>query len=135
MLGLEGDAIHRTLAIRPHLPQTWNIEFANYRVGKTIVSGSIHRSKGEARVSLNLSGEPLDVTISPAFAPGAALISAEVNGKESAAQSEATSGDTHFTMRTGAAQAIEALIRVNEPLEAPPVLPLPLPGDPTPAHR
>ena len=135
MLGLEGDAIHRTLAIRPHVPQTWSVEFENYRVGKTIVSGTIHRSKGEARISLTLSGEPMEVTISPAFAPGAMLISAQVNGKEAAAKSEATSGDTHITIRTGATQAIEALIKVNEGVEAAPTLPLPMPGDPAPPHR
>lgn len=135
MLGLEGDAIHRTLAIRPHLPQTWSVEFANYRVGRTIVSGAIRRSKGEARVSLTISGGSLDVTISPAFAPGATMISAEVNGTKAAATPEATSGDTHVTIRTGAVEAVEAIIRVNENAEAPPVLELPMPGDPAPAHR
>jgi len=135
MLGLEGDAIHRTLAIRPHLPQTWSVEFAHYRVGRSVVSGAIRRPKGEARVSLTISGEPLEVTISPAFAPGATTISAEVNGREAAAKPEATSGDTHVTVRTGAVGAVEAIIRVNEDKEAPPALALPLPGAPAPAHR
>jgi glycogen debranching enzyme len=135
MLGLEGDAIRRTLTVRPHLPQTWSVEFANYRVGKSTVSGAIRRSQGEARVSLTISGEPLEVTISPAFAPGATMISAEANGAEAAAKPEATSGDTHVTMRTGAVTSVEAIIRVNEDQEAPPALALPLPGATAPAHR
>ena len=135
MLGLEGDAIHRTLAVRPHLPQTWSVEFANYRVGKSMVSGSIRRSTGEVRVSLTISGEPLEVTLAPAFAPGATMISAEVNGTASAPKSETTPGDTHVTVRTGAVGAVEAIIRVNESVEALPPLVLPLPGDPAPAHR
>src|ERR1019366_7114151 len=30
MLGFDGDAIHRSLAITPHLPQTWVVEFDRY---------------------------------------------------------------------------------------------------------
>ncbi|HVO98106.1 MAG TPA: GH116 family glycosyl hydrolase [Bryobacteraceae bacterium] len=135
MLGLDGDALRRTLTIQPHLPQEWSVEFANYRVGRTIVSGTIRRSRGEARISLTISGDPLDVTISPAFAPAATLVSAEVNGMTATARSEPTSGDTHVTLRSSAAKTVEAVIRVNEPAEAPPILPMPTPGDPAPAHR
>jgi len=133
MLGLDGDAIHRTLTIAPHLPQIWDVEFENYRVGKGTVSGKIHRARGEARVTLNFSGEPLDLTISPAFAPSATFISAEVNGRPVAGKSEATHGDTHIMLKTRSAQSIDVVIKVSELFEAPPVLPTPAPG--APAHR
>lgn len=135
MLGLEGNAIHRTLSIRPHLPQTWSVEFANYRVGRTMVSGLIRRSRGEARVSLTMSGEPLEVTISPAVARGATLLSAEVNGKSVAAKLESFSGDTHITLRAGTVASLEAIIKVNESAETPPILATPMPGDSAAAHR
>ncbi len=135
MLGLDGDALHRTLAVRPHLPQTWSVQIENYRVGNSVVAGEIRRSRGEARISLTISGDPLAVTLSPAFEAGATAISAEVNGATVTAASEATPGDTHVTVRTGAVQKVEAIIRVKESAEPPMTLAAPLPGDPAPAHR
>ncbi len=72
---------------------------------------------------------------SPAFEAGATAISAEVNGATVTAASEATPGDTHVTVRTGAVQKVEAIIRVKESAEPPMTLAAPLPGDPAPAHR
>ena len=135
MLGLDGDAIHRTLLVRPHLPQTWSVQIENYRVGKSVVAGEIRRSRGEARITLTISGDPLAVTLSPAFEAGATAISTEVNGASVTAAAEATPGDTHVTLRTGAVQKIEAIIRVKESAEPPLVLAAPLPGDPAPSHR
>jgi glycogen debranching enzyme len=135
MLGLDGDALHRTLVVRPHLPQTWSVQIENYRVGKSVVAGEIRRSRGEARISLTISGDPLAVTLSPAFAAGATALAAEVNGATVTAAAEATPGDTHVTVRTGAVQKVEAIIRVKESAEPPPVLATPMPGDPAPPHR
>lgn len=130
MLGLDGDAIHHTLTLRPHLPQTWTVRFENYRVGESLVSGEIRRVRGEARVSLHIQGDPLSVMLSPAFAPEAALVSAEVNGVSAAAQAEHTAGDTHVALRIPPSQSVDAVIKVTESAEPAPVLSNPSPGDP-----
>jgi hypothetical protein len=129
MLGFDGDALRRTLAIAPHLPQTWTVDFDRYQVGRSTVSGTIARARGEIRVSVSIAGDPLQLSISPAFAPGAKLLGAELNGSPAAAQLESTAGDTHVTLRTAAVRRAEAVIRVSEPAEAAPVLLRPAPGD------
>jgi glycogen debranching enzyme len=130
MLGLDGDAIQRTLTVAPHIPQNWAVEFDRYRVGHSTISGAITRARGELRVSLTISGDPLQVTISPAVASGAKLVGAELNGSPAAATLEVTPGDAHVTLRTGAVSLAEAVIRVTEAAEATPALTRPSPGDP-----
>jgi glycogen debranching enzyme len=135
MLGFDGDAVRRTLTIAPHIPQNWAVEFEHYQVGRSTISGRITRARGELRVSLTISGGPVQVTMSPAFASGATLIGAEVNGAHAAAQLESTPGDTHVTLRTAAVSRAEAVIRVNEPAEAALVFTKPAPGDPAQVSR
>jgi hypothetical protein len=130
MLGLDGDAVHRTLTVAPHIPQNWSVEFERYRVGHSTISGAIARARGEVRVSLRISGDPLQVTISPAVAAGAKLIGAELNGSPAATTIEVTPGDVHVNVRTAAVSLAEAVIRVTEAVEATPVLTKPAPGDP-----
>jgi hypothetical protein len=77
-----------------------------------------------------VAGDPLQLSISPAFASGAKLLGAELNGSPAAAQLESTAGDTHVTLRTAALSRVEAVIRVSEPAEAAPLLVRPAPGDP-----
>ena len=62
------------------------------------------------------------------------MISAEVNGKDAAAKPEATSGDTHITIRTGAVTAVEATIRLNDNEETLLAHAMPLPGDSAMPH-
>ncbi|MBS1855234.1 MAG: hypothetical protein JST11_07700 [Acidobacteria bacterium] len=130
LLGLDGDALRHTLSLAPHLPQGWTVEFARYRVGRSVVSGTIARVRGEARISLTIEGEPLSVTISPAFASGATSATAGVGGAQVPMTVESTPGDAHVTVRAAAAQRIDAVIRVTEPAESPQVLVRPAPGDP-----
>ncbi len=130
MLGLDGDALRHTLAVAPHLPQGWTVEFERYRVGRSVVSGTIARVRGETRVALEIAGDPLSVTISPAFASGATGASATQGGARIPVEVESTPGDTHVTVRTAPVSRIDAVIRVTEAAEAAPVLVRPEPGDP-----
>jgi glycogen debranching enzyme len=130
MLGLEGNALERTLTVAPHIPQTWTVRFDNYRVGQSVVSGSIARTRGEVRVLLSIAGEALQTTISSAFAQGAKLLRAEVNGTPISPRVQATAGDTHVVLAAGAGTRFDALIRVDEPAEPAPVLVKPEPGEP-----
>lgn len=129
MLGLDGDGVHRRVAIRPHIPQGWTVQFDGYRVGRSVVSGEIRRARGEVRVSLSISGEPLEVTISPAFAAGAQAFAAEWNGAATGVQTGG-GADVHATVRVSAVSKGEAVVRADEAAEAAPVLSKPLPGDP-----
>jgi hypothetical protein len=61
MLGLDGDAIEKTLAFAPQLPQGWTVRFDNYRVGRSAVAGAVEHRRGELRISLKIAGEPLAV--------------------------------------------------------------------------
>jgi hypothetical protein len=135
MLGFDGDGVHRSLTITPHLPQTWVVEFDRYRVGRSTISGKITRVRGEMRVSMTISGDPLQLTISPAFALGAKLVSAEVNGSQATAQLESTPSDTHVTLRSAVVSRAEVVIKVSEPGEEVPLLIKPAPGDPAQLRR
>ncbi len=128
MLGLDGNAADRTLTLSPHVPQGWTVRFDRYRVGRSTVSGAITRSRGEARISLAIDGEPLEAILSPAFASGAKLLHAEVNGAPAAAGFQATSADTHATLRTARLARIEAVFQVEERAEPLPLLVNPEPG-------
>jgi hypothetical protein len=130
MLGLDGDALRRTLVVAPHIPQSWTVEFDQYRVGGSTISGTIASKQGETRSSLKISGDPLQVTISPAFAAGAELVEAKLNGaRVTDAALEPSPSDTHVTLRTKAnVGEIEATIKVKEAAEPLPVLNKPSPG-------
>ena len=129
MLGLEGDALEGTLTVRPHIPQEWKVQFDNYRVGESDVSGTIARSRGETRVSLSITGKPLRVIFSPAFAAGAKNPRAEVDGAPVVPQVQETGADVHLTIRGEAVSRLEAIFKMDEAREPAPVLVNPQPGD------
>jgi len=128
MLGLDGDGVNGRLVLSPHIPQNWAVRFDGYRVGRSVVAGEIRRARGEARVSLSVSGEPLDVTISPAFAAGTRVRTAEWNGSPTTPET-ASGVDVHATVRAAAVSRGEALIVVDEPAESSVELHKPSPGD------
>jgi len=115
MLGLDGDAIHKTLTVAPHIPQGWTVRFDNYRVGASTVSGTIARVRGESLIELVIAGGPLAVTLSPAFAAGATLVDGQAG-----AQVQSTGSDTHVNLRMASAGSVHSVIRVNEVAEAGP---------------
>jgi|SRR5579871_682099 len=122
MLGLQGNAVDGTLTIAPHIPQNWTIDFSNYRVGASTVSGKIARVRGETRISLLIAGPPLSVVIGPAFAAEAKILRAEVNGAPISIELQSTQADTHATLRASGINRVEAVIVVEEATERPPVL-------------
>jgi hypothetical protein len=130
MLGLDGDAFHGTLTLSPHIPQNWTVQFDNYRVGQSTVSGTISRMRGELRMSLSISGPALKLNLSPAFAPGATDVRAELNGASVSSEIKPTFGDVHATVRSAALSRAEARFHADEPAEPAPVLVKPQPGDP-----
>jgi hypothetical protein len=61
MLGLDGNAIEKTLTFAPQIPQGWTVRFDNYRVGRSTVRGTAEHLRGELRIALKIAGEPLAV--------------------------------------------------------------------------
>jgi len=130
MLGLDGDALNRTLTVSPHIPQTWTVQFDNYRVGQSSVSGTITRARGELRISLSISGPALQINLSPAFAPGASNLAAALNGATVSSEVESNGADIHAKLRTATLSRVDAVFRADEPAEPAPILVKPEPGDP-----
>ncbi len=130
MLGLDGNALDGTLNFSPNIPQNWTVNFDHYRVGRSSVSGTITRTRGETRVLLTIAGPALQTTIGPAFASGSKLMSVEINGGPvSQQQMLPTAGDMHIIVHT-TANHIDAVFHVEEPVEPAPVLVNPEPGAP-----
>jgi hypothetical protein len=123
MLGLDGDAVRKTLTVAPHIPQGWTVRFDNYRVGNSTVSGTIARTRGESRIDLAIAGDPLSVSLSPAFAAGATLVAGQTG-----AQLQTTAGDTHVNVRVADGGSVHSVIRTNEAAEPAPQLATIVPG-------
>lgn len=132
MLGLDGDAIRHTLVVAPHIPQDFDVSFERYRVGLSVVSGSISRKRGEVRLALKVIGAPLEVTFSPAFARGTGQVSVMHDGvKANDVRIETTPADIHVMVKClGSISWTELKLRVLEEADAAPVLVKPEVGDP-----
>lgn len=130
MLGLDGNALDATLTASPHIPQGWTVQFDNYRVGHSTVSGTIARSLHETRVTLSIAGTPLTVDVSPAFAPGTELEHVELNGTQATPRLSATSSDMHISLHASSGSSVEARFLVDEPPDPAPAFVNPQPGDP-----
>ncbi len=66
MLGLDGNAIDRTLVIRPRVPSAWNkTEWQRYRMGESVVRGEIINAGGGMTVRVRVDGPPLRIDVEP----------------------------------------------------------------------
>jgi hypothetical protein len=87
------------------------------------VSGTIARTRGESRIDLAIAGDPLSVSLSPAFAAGATLVAGQTG-----AQLQTTAGDTHVNVRVADGGSVHSVIRTNEAAEPAPQLATIVPG-------
>jgi hypothetical protein len=127
LLGLEGNALDRTLTIAPHLPGAWKeVRFEKYTVGKSRVKGRIVREEGRIRAEVQIEGDPLRVRFSPAL-PLAA---------RTTLRTERSIYDQHVTVesspRNGAVVLEVTYSGGEEPM---PELVIPQPGDRSRAKR
>jgi len=66
LLGLDGNAIDRTLFVRPRVPSAWTkTTWERYRVGDSVVSGEIVNAGGTMTVRLRVDGPPLRIDVEP----------------------------------------------------------------------
>ncbi|MEO8661545.1 MAG: hypothetical protein ABI693_23955 [Bryobacteraceae bacterium] len=79
LLGLKGDALLGTLDFAPQLPPHWDrVEFSNYRVGESSVSGWVRRQPGRMELKVDVSGKPLKVRLAPMLHGSPEVASREV---------------------------------------------------------
>jgi len=128
LLGLEGDAIAKTMRIAPHIPLSWKqTKFENYRVGESIVSGEITNVEGETRIHLEIQGPPLSVTLAPAFPAGTKLMELRGNDVMPTA-APADTPDVHLPVVVRNVQSLEVTWVVQAGPEKPINLVAPEPG-------
>jgi glycogen debranching enzyme len=129
LLGLEGDALGRTLRFAPHIPFSWKfVRFENYRVGESVVAGEMENGDNFTRVRISVSGPSLDVTVSPAFPLDVKLTGLRGNGLQP--QPAETGADLHIPVTVGQTQLMEVTYDVTfDTPPAPVVLKAPEIGD------
>jgi glycogen debranching enzyme len=102
MLGLETDAIHRSVKLAPHIPADWTrFSVQNVRVGKTIL-GMNYSKTDEGIVletGLTSGSEECTVEFRPAISLRAKVQNVELNGKPVPFQVETRESDQHIVVQ------------------------------------
>ena len=128
LLGLDGNALTRTLTVSPHLPVAWyEVRFENYRVGASHVAGKVTRHPGRIALELQITGPPLRVRFSPALPLHATHVSSP--------QTERSLYDLHAIAEAGPQSAVSLEIRYSGADEPMPELIIPQAGDRSRARR
>ncbi len=83
MLGLEGNALKKTVTLSPQFPADWDrVQVENLKIGEAVFSLDFHKQPGQIRMSLtadNAAGYHL--TLAPALGPAAHIRAVEKNGR------------------------------------------------------
>ncbi len=83
LLGLQGDALHKSLIFSPHFPADWHqVSIENYRIGQANFSFGFERSKNKVAVKVrpeNAQGYTLH--FAPALGIGTRIQSLKVDGR------------------------------------------------------
>jgi glycogen debranching enzyme len=97
MLGLETEAAHKRVVLRPHVPADWN-SFAlhNLRAGAATLNFDCHRTADEITLDIESDTEA-QLHFSPAVSLRAQVISTELNGKRTAFKLERDAFDQHVS--------------------------------------
>src|SRR5713101_1883395 len=108
MLGLEVDAIHRSVKLAPHLPADWDrFSIENVRVGKnTLLFNYVKRDEGIVlETGLTSGSDECTVEFRPAISLKAKVQKVDLNAKPVPFQVETREGDQHivvqFPVKTG----------------------------------
>lgn len=86
LLGLEGDALTKTVTLSPHFPADWQkVSINNYKIGQAIFSFDCKRSKNKLIVFLQAkNAEAFNLHFAPALGIGSKIKSLKVDGAHSA---------------------------------------------------
>ncbi len=88
LLGLEGDALSKTIVFSPHFPADWReVSIRNYKIGNVVFSCNYKRSKGKIAVSVqSKNAEGYKLRYAPALGIGSMIKSLKVDGEPFAFQ-------------------------------------------------
>ncbi len=82
MLGLEGDAIRKTITFAPHFPADWEyVSVDNYQIGKAIFF--FNYTRGKDRITIDIQSKQSDgymLQIAPALGVGSIINKVTMNG-------------------------------------------------------
>lgn len=83
LLGLEGDALNRSLIFSPHFPADWKqVSIENYRVGQANFTFEYERGKDKINAKVHSeSAQGYTLRFSPALGIGTRILSLHVNGE------------------------------------------------------
>ncbi len=83
LLGLEGDAINKTITFAPHFPADWEkVTIENYQIGKEVFAFNYQRAQKELFVEVSSkNGAPYALQFAPALGIGSEVKTVLVNGK------------------------------------------------------
>ncbi len=83
MLGLEGDAVNKTISFSPHFPTDWgHVSATNYRVGDEHFG--FHYTRERSKIILDVTAEDkqqFKLLFAPALGIGTKITSAKINGQ------------------------------------------------------
>jgi hypothetical protein len=102
MLGLETDAIHRSVKLTPHVPADWTqFSIENVRLGKNTLLFHYNKTEGEIVLETGLTSgnEECTVEFRPAISLRAKVQRVELNGKAVPFQVETRAGDQHIVVQ------------------------------------
>ncbi len=95
LLGLEINALNKTMTFAPHLPATWHaISVSNIQLSGTKISLTLHQNSTELILDINNPGESFQLTFAPGLALGASVGTAEFNQHKIAMTTELDPQDT-----------------------------------------
>jgi hypothetical protein len=83
LLGLEGDALSKTIVFSPHFPADWQeVSIKNYKMGNAAFSFYYKRSKGKITVSVqSMNAEGYKLRYAPALGIGSTFKTLKVDGE------------------------------------------------------
>ncbi|NOR15002.1 MAG: hypothetical protein GQ544_04800, partial [Candidatus Aminicenantes bacterium] len=83
MLGLEGDAMAKTITLSPQFPADWDrVQVKNLKIGKAAFSLDYQKQPGVIRMSLTAErAAGYRLTLAPALGPAAQVLAVEVDGR------------------------------------------------------
>jgi glycogen debranching enzyme len=102
MLGLETDAIHRTVRLTPHIPADWTrFSIENVRLGKNVLQFNYNKSDEGILLETGLTSgtEECTVEFRPAISLRTKVQTVELNGKAVPFQVETRAGDHHIVVQ------------------------------------
>ena len=133
LLGLDGDALNKTLTFAPHLPTNWDsVKVRNYRVGSSQFYFELSRKSEFLQVLVNnTDNSNFKLHFAPALPLGAKIEKVQINQKQHHFDLLNTAHDVHPEVKTPLGRETTIEVKWQRGLEIVPIRHAPAPGDRT----